>query len=182
MIIVGQSFTPLEFAAYVKQEMPTVRGWKPQFCVLHNTAPPTLAQRPNGFSLQNMGDMKVFYEDKGWHAGPHLFVDDKKIWAFSPLSKPGVHSPSWNDASFGIEQLGDYDTDAYQSGRGYAVQKNAIAAIACLSHWGCFDSSSLRLHKEDPLTTHKDCPGANCANHKAAIITGVHEYILANLI
>lgn len=180
MNIIGKGFTPNAFAQYAANVIPQ-SAWKGQFPVLHNMAPPTLAMRPQGLSAQNMQNLASFYAGKSWHAGPHLFIDDQLIWVFSPLTHPGVHSPAWNPISYGIEQLGDYDTDDYNAGRGLAVQQNAVAAIAVLCHYAGMDTSSLRLHKEDPQTTHKSCPGASCASRKAEIIGAAHDYIVAHL-
>ena len=149
--------------------------------MLHNTGSPNLAQRPQGLTSQHIANLKAYYEGQGWHAGPHLFVDDQQIWVFSSLTSPGVHSPSWNKVSWGVEQLGDFTPEDYLSGRGLAVRSNVVAALAVLHHYGGLDSSTLRLHKMDPLTTHKDCPGTSCANDLPNIIKDVHSYIVANL-
>ena len=151
--------------------------WRPDFIVLHNTAPPTLAQRPRGFSRQNMEDLADFYAAKGWHAGPHWFVDDRGCWAFSTQDRRGVHSPSWNGVSWGVEQLGDYETDAYDSGRGAQVRDNAVTLLAVLHHRLGIDSDTLRFHKEDPATDHRDCPGSHCV--KSDVIGRVHARIVA---
>ena len=173
----NKSFLPAGFAVYVAAlSLPDTARWA-QFITLHNTAPPTLRERPNGFSPQNMADMADFYAGKGWHAGPHLFIDDTYIHVFSDLRHTGVHTPSWNHCSWGIEQLGDYDTDDYNAGRGALVKNNAVAAIAILSHFRGLDTHSLRLHKEDPATTHRDCPGSSCADRKAEIMQAAHDYV-----
>lgn len=182
MEIVGQNFGPVHFADYVKGLDLANADWKPEFIVLHNTGSPNLAQRPQGLTEQHIQNLKSYYEGLGWHAGPHLFVDDQQIWVFSPLTAPGVHSPSWNNVSWGVEQLGDFTPEDYLSGRGLAVRSNAIAALAVLSHYGGIDSSTLKLHRWDPLTTHRDCPGDTCANNLASIISDVHDYIVANLL
>ena len=179
MNIIGKSFTPAEFALYVKGLNLLNRGWTGKFCVLHNTSVPSLAQRPDGFTYQQMLNLASYYEGLGWHAGPHLFVDDKAIWVFSPLNLLGVHSPSWNHESYGVEQLGEYETEEYGgSVRGSAVRANAVAAMAILCHAVGIDSHSMRLHKEDPLTTHKSCPGHFCADTKEDIMDRVHDYIV----
>lgn len=150
-----------------------LRIWSPDFVVLHNTGAPTLADRPQGFTHQHMLNLADYYSGLGWHAGPHWFVDDRGCWAFSPLDLPGVHSPSWNHVSWGVEQLGDFGSDAYSSGRGALVRDNAVFLLAVLSHRIGADSSTLRFHKQDPLTTHKDCPGAHCL--QADVTQRVHD-------
>ena len=181
MNIVGKQLTPAEFAAYVEEIKLGSAGWKPAFIVRHNTGSPTLAQRPAGLTPQHLLNLADYYDGLGWHAGPHLFVDDVHISVFSSLLHPGVHSPSWNNVSFGVEQLGDFGVEDYNTGRGLAVQKNAVAAFAVLSHFAGIDSHSMRDHYEDPKTTHRDCPGKSCADGKAAFIDAVHDYIVAHL-
>jgi hypothetical protein len=169
--IVGNSYSADDFDTYCHALNWT--AWRPQFIVLHNTAAPTLAQRPNGFTKQHILNLEAFYRDQQkWSAGPHLFIDDKQIWVFTPLTFSGVHSPSWNKVALGIEMLGDYDRDEFDSGRGLKVQKNAVAAIATLSAVLGLDPDSMRLHKEDPRTTHA-CPGRNVS--KARFIEGVKD-------
>ena len=118
-------------------------------------------QRPNGFTAQHMQNFVSFYRDqKKWSAGPHLFIDDKKIWVFTPLTMSGIHSPSWNKLAIGIEMLGNYAKDSFTTDRGLAVRKNAVAAMATLSAVLGLNPNTIRLHKEDPATTH-NCPGKN---------------------
>ena len=130
--IVGINFTADEFDSYCHALHWS--SWRPSFIALHNTAVPSLAQRPNGFTKQHILNLEKFYRDQqGWKAGPHLFIDDKQIWVFTPLIVSGTHSPSWNKIALGVEMLGDFDKDEFDSGRGLKVQQNAIAAFATLS-------------------------------------------------
>lgn len=134
--------------------------WNPQFIVLHNTATPSLAQRPTGFTEQQMKNLQGYYSGKGWPGGPHFFVDQNGIWAFNPIELPGVHSPSWNKKSIGVEMLGDYSYEAFNSGDGAKVRDNAVLLISELSKYFNFDPTTMKLHKEDKKTTH-NCPGKN---------------------
>ena len=162
--IVGLNYTPDEFDSYCHAL--TWAAWRPSFIVLHNTAAPSLAQRPNGLTKQHILNLEKYYRDEqGWSAGPHLFVDDKQIWVFTPLTVSGVHSPSWNKVALGVEMLGDYDKDDFDSGRGLKVQQNTVAAFATLCAVLGLDPDTTRLHKEDPLTTHA-CPGKNVSKPK----------------
>jgi len=173
--IVGLSFTQNEFDTYCHSLQWT--AWRPSFIVLHNTAVPKLTDRPNGFTSAHMQGFVHFYRDvQGWSAGPHLFIDDHKIWVFTPLTVSGVHSPSWNKLALGIEMLGNYETESFSQGRGLAVHKNAIAAMATLSAVLGLNPDTIRLHKEDPLTTHA-CPGKNVK--KAEVIGEVKALIVA---
>lgn len=163
--IVGKNFQPDAFDAYCR----TLKWntWRPSFIVLHNTGAPDLAQRPNGFTLTHIRNLERYYRDQQkWSAGPHLFVDDKQIWVFTPLTTPGVHTPSWNSIALGIEMLGDYNKDSFTTGRGLLVRQNVIAAITTLNTVLGFDTATTRFHKEDPLTTHKGCPGKNVVKSK----------------
>ena len=143
--------------------------------VLHNTQDPNLAQRPDGLTGQNILDLEAFFRDEqGWSSGPHLFVDDLQIWVFTPLTTPGTHAPGWNAISWGVEMLGDYDNEDFNSGRGLQVQQNAVAAVAILNAALGVDPGTMRLHKEDPQTTHKYCPGNTV--DKDAFIQAVRNY------
>ena len=156
--IIGASFTPATFDQYCHGLH--WLAWRPSFIVLHNTSVPSLADRPNGLSKGNILDLEQYYRHvQHWSAGPHLFVDDHQIWVFTPLTVSGVHSPSWNKVALGIEMLGEYQTEPFNSGRGAQVHANAVAAVATLSAVLGLDPAGLRFHKEDPLTTHKSCPG-----------------------
>lgn len=156
--IVGLSFGQDDFDSYCKAL--NWAAWRPSFIAIHNTAVPSLAQRPIGFTRQHISNLEAYYKGKGWRAGPHLFIDDKQIWAFTPLTTTGRHSPGWNNVAIGIEMLGNYETESFSSGRGAAVRENAVAATASISRRLGLDPDTIRLHKEDPLTDH-DCPGRN---------------------
>jgi len=173
--IVGQNFDTNQFDTYCHGLSWT--QWRPSFIVVHNTGAPTLSQRPNGFTKQHMENFVSFYRDQqGWSAGPHLFVDDKQIWVFTPLTMSGVHSPSWNKLALGIEMLGNYDKESFETGRGRKVRGNTVAAMATLCAVLGLDPTSTKLHREDKGTTHK-CPGDNC--DKAALIQDVQELMAA---
>ncbi len=162
--IVAQSFTPEDFDSYCHALHWT--AWRPLFVVLHNTASPSLKDRPNGLTKQHIRNLEAYYRnERHWSAGPHLFIDDMQIWVFTPLTVSGIHSPSWNKIALGVEMLGNYKDEKFNSGRGLAVQRNAIAAIATLSAVLGLDPDSMRLHKEDPATTH-DCPGKKVSKKK----------------
>lgn len=170
--IVGKGFTVQEFAIYCAGL--SWNGWRPQFITVHNTASPTLAQRPTGFNQTHMKNFENYYRNQlRWSAGPHLFIDDFRIWVFTPLNKPGVHSPSWNQIALGLEMLGNYETESFDSGRGLAVRKNAIAAIAILYATLGLEPNTIRLHKEDTATTHRTCPGKNVS--KSALIQEIER-------
>jgi hypothetical protein len=152
--IVGQGFTASDFDAYVAGLVFT--GWRPSFVVLHNTAVPTFAQWHSVPGNVRMKNLQSYYRDTlHWSGGPHLFVADDLIWVFTPLTVHGIHSPSWNNVSWGVELVGDYSTETMVP----SLQANAVSAIATLHGALGLDPNSLKLHREDPLTTHL-CPGS----------------------
>jgi hypothetical protein len=172
--IVEQTFSAEGFDRYCHTLQWTT--WRPSFIVLHNTQIPSLAQRPSGLSLDHIRGLEEFYRDtQGWRAGPHLFVDDRQIWVFTPLTVSGTHSPSWNKLALGIEMLGDYETESFSEGRGLAVRRNAVSAIASLCGVLGLDPQTMRLHREDPLTTHA-CPGARVK--KLEVIQAVTDLLM----
>lgn len=173
--IVGRDFSPADFDAYCHELQWT--AWRPSFIVLHNTAAPSLAQRSNGLTEQHIKSLEEFYRDtQGWKAGPHLFIDDSKIWVFTPLTISGTHSPSWNKVALGFEMLGNYETESFSTGRGLKVRQNTVAAIATLSAVLGLEPASMRIHREDPLTTHA-CPGKNV--RKLEIIQEVTDLMIS---
>jgi N-acetylmuramoyl-L-alanine amidase len=154
--IVGKGFTAADFDQYVRSVEMGV--WRPSFVVLHNTYIPKLSDWHKVPGAQRMRNLESYYRDtQHWSAGPHLFIADDLIWAFTPLNTPGVHSPSWNAISWGVELVGDYSTEPLSP----EVQANATSALASLHVLAGIDPGTLRLHKEDPKTSHKDCPGHN---------------------
>lgn len=154
--VIAKSFTAQEFQTYV-DGIPLI-NWRPQFCVLHNTAIPTFAQWHDVPGARRMAGLVGYYrDDQKWSGGPHLFVADDYIWVFTPLTVPGVHAPSWNAISWGIEMVGDYDHEELP----IPLFDNTIAALTTLCHKIRQPAETIRFHKEDPLTTHRSCPGVN---------------------
>jgi hypothetical protein len=153
--IVGRGFTAAEFDVYVASLV--FGAWRPQFVVLHNTGDPTFRHWHDYPGERRMRGLERYYrDDMHWSAGPHLFVADDLIWAFTPLTTRGVHAPSWNLVSWGVEIVGDYDHEVLRSD----VKENAIHALATLHIAGGLDPATLKFHKDDPKTTHRHCPGA----------------------
>jgi hypothetical protein len=172
--IVGRSFRAADFDSYCHELQWT--AWRPSFIVLHNTGFPSLAQRPKGLTRQHISNLETFYRDvQKWKAGPHLFIDDRQIWVFTPLIFSGTHSPSWNKISLGFEMLGDFEKELFDRGRGLKVRKNTVAAVATLCAILGLDPNTTRLHREDPLTTHA-CPGKNV--RKLEIIQEVQDLMI----
>lgn len=173
--IVGQRFSPSEFAEYVEAR-DLREDWprEPRFIVLHNTAIPSIKQRPNGFTSTHMRGLRSYYVGQGWNGAPHLFVDQNGIWVFNPLTKRGTHSPSYNSYAFGVEMLGDFEKESFSTGKGALIRGNAIEAVATLSRKMDFAPETMKLHREDPRTDHA-CPGKNV--NKSQFIAAVRALL-----
>ena len=179
-VIENKFFPTVEgFKAYLKTL--TFDAWRPSFVVQHNTSEPSLAlykewkaRTPPTTLLQYMTDMMPYYSGMGWNGGPHLFVAPDGIGVFNPLTKHGTHSPSWNRISWGVECVGEFDTEPFQE-----PQKSLlIGALAALHELIGLDPATLRFHKEDPETTHKGCPGPDIGT-KASLIAAVQAVMTA---
>lgn len=165
--IIGKQYTTDTIQEYLDSQAPMTFDVK--FLVLHNTAEPSLKDRPNGLSYDHILGLQSYYrDDQGWSAGPHFFCDDNGIWAFTPLTMEGVHAPGWNHESVGVETLGEYTSEEWDTDRGLCVQQNAINLFArlCKKFNLVPGPDTIRLHKEDPQTTHKGCPGDHVDKQK----------------
>jgi hypothetical protein len=154
--VIGEKFSPADFDSYCHHLK--AAAWRPQFVVIHNSGDPTFADWHTVSGAARMRGLTSYYrDDKHWSAGPHLFVADDGIWIFTPVSTPGVHSPSWNAISWGMEIVGDYDHEVLRDD----VKHNAISALTTLHRISGWIEPHLKLHKDDPKTDHKHCPGVN---------------------
>lgn len=155
---VGRVWTVNSFAEYLK----TIE--KPVWCravTLHHTGSPSLADRPRGLLIQHMHNLQNFYQqEKGWSAGPHLFVDEDELFGMCDLRSKGVHAVSFNSLAIGIEVLGNYDAEDPLTGRGLCCWTTAAAAVRALLDWLNLPANeqTVLFHRDDP-TTRKSCPG-----------------------
>src|SRR5512142_191304 len=100
--IVGLGLTPDQLDGYAGSV--AFGAWRPQFVVLHNTQVPRLSEWHTIGGAQRIAGLQAYYRDQmHWSGGPHLFVADDLVWLFTPLTTPGIHSPSWNAISWGVE-------------------------------------------------------------------------------
>ena len=153
--------------------------WRPQGITLHNTAAPTLEQWAETGPRHDarIRNLQCYYEnDKGWHAGPHWFVSRNWINWFSDPLRPGVHSRCFNATRFGIEMVGDFDQEEFNSGDGALVRDNAVFLIAALNLKFGFDPDDLKFHVECKKDNH-DCPGKKVV--KAEVISRVRAMMAA---
>lgn len=179
MEIIGRGVTVPELRDYLHTLPEHI--WLPRFIVVHNTSAPDLrlytqdwAHRKNWTGEQWMRNLRDYYQGKDWPGGPHLFVAPDKIWLFNPLWKPGVHSPSWNRFSWGVETVGEFEREKFDG----LLRANLVGALAELHKFAHLDPADYRLgvrglhfHKEDEATSHKTCPGHNMV--KAELVADV---------
>jgi hypothetical protein len=170
-----RGYSPEEFDAYLR----TLHwgAWKPQYIVLHNTAEPNLAQWAHFGMGQHAGQQRIrnlnhYYAGLGWHSGPHLFIAPDFIWTACDLTADGVHASCFNHVSIGVEMVGDYATEPFDTGPGALVRDNAVAALASLHVALKLRTETIRFHKEC-VRDHHDCPGKNVT--KADIIARVSK-------
>src|SRR5665213_1394417 len=176
------AYTRAAFAAHVAglvwtQFSPTEK--KPIGITLHNTAGPTLAEWVESGPSHDARilSLQKYYEGLGWHAGPHLFISRDFINGFTPLTEWGIHSTCFNHTHIGIEMVGDYTAEIFDSGDGAKVRDNAVFALAVLMlKLGLTPEHDLVFHKDCPAD-HHDCPGHNVS--KPDIIARVRAQMTA---
>lgn len=149
-------------AVVAKEFLKTV--WRPRGAVLHNTGKIDWPGVVNGKTIspeQRLDNMSVGWRNAKFKAAPHLVLPpDGLVWLAWPLWKPGTHSPSWNSTYWGIEMVGDFRTE-YPTDALLRTASMALAGMYSLLGQQV-DGNHFHLHKEDPKTTHKDCPGILC--------------------
>lgn len=157
--IVGVAFRLEEFAGYLGTILPEQMTWTPTGTTTHHAWAPSLAQRPEGFATQHMLNFRSYYQSLGWSRGPHIFVDDRRIWVFSPLTARSVHAVKFNAKSISFEMLGNYDKGKEDptTGRGKLVTELTAGAIALVRRRFKITTPN-QFHRDDPATD-KSCPG-----------------------
>jgi hypothetical protein len=160
----------------------------PSFIVVHNTSAPNLAtyagwrahpeKHGNWSPEQWSKNLSSYYMNQGWQGGPHAFVCPDGILLFTPFNVQGTHSPSWNSRAIGIETVGEFENEPFDNG----VRSNLIGTLGILHRKLGLDPADYKLgarglhfHKEDPGTTHKQCPGKNIV--KSELVANVVSYM-----
>lgn len=172
MNIGGKFVDVAGFAAHVASLQ--FGAWRPSFVVVHNTSAPTLAnyaewrahpEKHGNWTPEQWGrNLASYYAGMGWLAGPHAFVCPDGILLFTPFTQHGTHTPSWNSITWGIETVGEFESEPFDNGS----RTNLIAALGILHNCVGLNPSDYKLgvrglhfHKEDVKTTHRTCPGRN---------------------
>lgn len=145
----------------------------------HNSWRPDMAMTdatPGGYD-QRQRNIAVGYKRNGWRGGPAFNVyPDGTIRGGTPWGFYGVHTPSWNDFGIGIEGMADFDHDDDDAGRGLVIKNTICEMIAAiLRHQNLpVTDITVKLHRDDPHTTHHGCPGHDI--EKADILARVMTY------
>jgi len=163
---VGKVWTPESLSEYLDGR---ARPDWARSITMHHTAAPSLAQRPNGFTVQHIRNIASYYSRPktegglGWSRGPHLFIDEDEVFGMCDFRTKGIHAVTFNASSIGIEVLGLYDTGAEdpRSGRGLRCWKTAAATARVMLDWLGLkkNASTVLFHRDDPRTS-KSCPGS----------------------
>lgn len=66
--------------------------------------------------------MKSFYENKGWPAGPHIYIYEGDIWLFTDMANVGIHAGGAN----ATWRKGDKVVTGYGPYRGYELESYSI--------------------------------------------------------
>jgi hypothetical protein len=154
-----------DITRYIENEVgPKMGVWRPRGVVLHNTGSPTLAQFNRGPRGPITDQQRILnsipdWQKRGFSGCPHGFVMPGRFTTANPFWKKGTHSPSWNGTFWGIEMGGDFDAEAFPPETLDFATHVLACLYAMLGHEP--EQRDFHLHKEDPNTTHKHCPGKN---------------------
>lgn len=181
----ARRFTPAEFTADFNALDFSKASWSPRMFVLHNTGRPTLRQWFSGGTTpeQRLANLAVYYKGLHWHSGPHWFIAPDAIWEFCDPMQDGVHCSCANHVAFGCEMVGDYATEAFDTGPGAQVRDNTVHVIATVfTHFG-WSPDPLLLWKQGLAFHHDckrdrhDCPGKNV--DRSDVVTRVRKAMIS---
>ena len=152
----GRALSAAEFDVHVKS-IGVFHGATPGQLVIHNTANPAASWAPypgavlwdsgeagmtiNGIRSKRASQLarvRDYYRSLGWNAGPHLFVDERWIWLFSPLNQIGIHAKVGNSYStggasyysIGIETVGHFSNGHVWHPAQAALVRSAVQALS----------------------------------------------------
>lgn len=165
----GKSYTREQFAKMINDIPASKLSWV-KFLTCHNTASPTIAQWLGSVpAQQRIMNLQSYYEHSlGWHCGPHGFIPPSRdicIWGFTPFTTRGIHASCFNQLSIGLEMVGDFEREDFNSGSGALVRDNTVYVLAVLYHklglrpdGYVYGRSGLHLHRDCKRDQHA-CPG-----------------------
>jgi hypothetical protein len=150
--------TVQEFANYLSAYNPAIASWA-NGVIIHHTYIPTQAA---WHGMTSMSGLKNFYISKQWSAGPHLFVvanssnpANDGIWQLTPLNMQGVHAGTCNTHTWGIEVVGDYNTNPWDA----QTRALVVGAAATLLQWRSITVSATSVKGHRDCNSPKSCPG-----------------------
>lgn len=139
--------------------------------VLHHTWKPTRAQWRGATTMAGLKryyrDEVIWYDAKGrkqrgWSAGPHMFLAPDGFWIGTQPTTQGVHAGTWNSKSIGIEIVGNYDIEPWPE----KTRHDVLEAVDAYFDWlriPAVTLDTLRGHRE--CGSPKSCPGSKIDMH-----------------
>lgn len=131
-------------------------NWVTKICN-HNTYVPNEKQWKGIPSVQAC--MRT-YIDKGWDAGPHLFLagdapnaSHTGVFQLTPITEIGIHAGPCNSTALGLEWVGDFEARLPSTAQ---YQLGLAANVAIARAWG-LDASAITMHKL--CMPGRTCPG-----------------------
>ncbi len=149
---IGEAKTGQEFIEYIQGY--NFGSVPPSFVVIHNTAIPDASWAPLGGNPKTKWDrnedglsndqikakrrpqldnIKNYYAGLGWTSGPHLFIDERWIWLFTPLYDIGTHAKagnSYRDSSGALHYSIGIETVGWFQHRGWPTTMQQLLRIA----------------------------------------------------
>jgi len=151
-------------------------AWRPSYVVMHHTGSPNLktwrdwqTRTKPVTDEQWMRNLAEYYgsppprgpSDGPWQRAPQFFFTPKNYCVLSLPTTRGTHAKSFNANSWGVECVGDFDSEDFAGPH----LERYVAGLAALHvavglQLTPFQKSlrGLHFHRDDPLTT-KTCPG-----------------------
>jgi hypothetical protein len=184
-LYIGRGLKPDEFVDYVQQYQ--FGSQPPNYVILHHTGVPGTVHANPGYGwmwdtneegmseqqiynkrLRQLNGIKEYYRTTyGWDRGPHLYIDERWVWLFTPMYEPGIHATTGNqyrrggrlNYSIGIEVVGYYEHRTWPE----PVEQMVGHAVAVLKErLGTFELQYQRF--AGGISSHRDynkpeCPG-----------------------
>jgi hypothetical protein len=192
---IGEALTGQAFIAYVQAY--DFGSVPPSFVVIHNSAIPDASWAPlggdpttkwdrNEAGLNNdairakrkpqLDSIKNYYVGLGWESGPHLFIDERFIWLFTPMYDVGTHAKagnSYRDSSGKLHYSLGIETVGWFGRNGWPLSMQKLLQIAVQSIRDRLHTFEIVYHSAPPnspaahdhqISFHRDynkdsCPG-----------------------